>query len=221
MRWFRAVAWDVDGTLVDSEPLHHRALLAASLERGVDLSDLPDQHFRGLHVADVWTALRPRMPADLDRAEWFAAINAYYIANSADLKPLAGVVETIATLAARGVDQVCVSNSHRPVVRANLEALGLSAYIAFAITLEDVHNGKPDPEPYRCAVERLQLQPNEVLAVEDSKTGVVSAIAAGMSVALCADLPVDRPDRVTRILGVADILAWPSLRPPMRERGGV
>lgn len=92
MRSFRAVAWDVDGTLVDSEPLHHRALLAGSLRWGVDLSDLPEQQFRGTHMADAWAALRPRMPAELGPADWLAAITAYYIANSGDLKPLPGVV---------------------------------------------------------------------------------------------------------------------------------
>jgi HAD superfamily hydrolase (TIGR01509 family) len=211
MRSFLAVAWDVDGTLVDSEPLHHRALLAGSLRWGVDLSDLPEQQFRGIHMADVWAALRPRMPADLGPADWLAAINAYYIANSGDLKPLPGVVQTVAALAARGIPQVCVSNSSRPVVRANLAALGLSSYLAFAISLDDVSNGKPDPEPYLRVVERLQLQPNEVLAVEDSRTGVASAVAAGMTVALCADLPIERPDLVTHVVDIAEILGWPGL----------
>jgi len=101
MRRFRAVAWDVDGTLVDSEPLNHRALLAASRRWGVDLSDLPDRHFRGIHAGDVWTILRRRMPEGLAQVEWLAAINAYYIDNSRDLKPLSRVIETVATLAAR------------------------------------------------------------------------------------------------------------------------
>ena len=168
-------------------------------------------------MGDVWAALRPRMPSDLGRADWLAAINAYYIANSADLKPLPGVVQTVTTLAARGIHQVCVSNSHRSVVRANLEALRLSPYITFAIALDDVCSGKPDPEPYLCVVERLRLQPNEVLAVEDSETGVASAVAAGMSVALCADVPIERPDCVTRVTKISDILGWPALRPSRRE----
>ncbi|WP_216073394.1 hypothetical protein, partial [Acinetobacter baumannii] len=61
----RAVAWDIDGTLVDSEPRHHRALLAASLRWGADFSDLPDQAFRGVHMGDVWDVLRHRLPGDL------------------------------------------------------------------------------------------------------------------------------------------------------------
>ena len=98
-------------------------------------------------------------------------------------------------------------------MRANLEALDLSKHIAFMIALDDVRHGKPDPEPYRRVVERLHLEPNEVLAVEDSATGIASAVAAGLSVALCADLPIERPDRVARIADVADVLTWPELSP--------
>ena len=58
MSLFRAVAWDVDGTLIDSEGLHQRSLIEAGAEFGVDLSDLPDEAFRGVHMRDVWTALK-------------------------------------------------------------------------------------------------------------------------------------------------------------------
>jgi beta-phosphoglucomutase-like phosphatase (HAD superfamily) len=96
---------------------------------------------------------------------------------------------------------------HRSIVRANLESLGLSKHTAFRIALDDVRHGKPDPEPFRRVVERLHLEPNEVLAVEDSATGVASAVAVGLSVDLCADLPIERQDRA-RIADVAEILTW-------------
>jgi beta-phosphoglucomutase-like phosphatase (HAD superfamily) len=64
----RAIAWDIDGTLIDSEPLHHQSLLAGCRNWGIDLGDLPDQAFRGIHMGDVWTMLRPRLPAGLDCA---------------------------------------------------------------------------------------------------------------------------------------------------------
>ena len=64
MSVFRAVAWDIDGTLIDSEGLHQRSLIETGAEFGVDLSDLPDEAFRGIHMRDVWTALQPRFPED-------------------------------------------------------------------------------------------------------------------------------------------------------------
>jgi beta-phosphoglucomutase-like phosphatase (HAD superfamily) len=62
-----AVAWDIDGTLIDSEPLHHQALLDASASFGVDLKDLPPLAFRGVHMDEVWSSLRDRFPATLAR----------------------------------------------------------------------------------------------------------------------------------------------------------
>jgi beta-phosphoglucomutase-like phosphatase (HAD superfamily) len=59
----RAVAWDVDGTLVDSEPLHHQALLEACRNWSVDIADITDDTFRGVHMGDVWRAIAARMPA--------------------------------------------------------------------------------------------------------------------------------------------------------------
>lgn len=176
----RAIAWDVDGTLVDSEPLHHRALLAGSAIFGVDLSDLPDQAFRGVHMGDVWTILRPRLPRTLTEEEWLAAINRHYVANRHELIAMPQAVETIRALTGMGLPQVCVSNSARMIVDANLDALGVVADMQFSISLDDVVRGKPDPWPYAEACRRLGLAPAMVLAVEDSRTGIASAIAAGL-----------------------------------------
>lgn len=178
----RAVAWDIDGTLIDSEPLHHRSLLAGCRNWNVDLDDLPDQAFRGIHMGDVWTMLRPRFPAGLDQAEWLAAINAHYVANRADATPIPEAVETIRALADRGIAQVCVSNSGRQVVDANLDALGVLDLMRFTISLDDVPVGKPDPTPYRDACRQLAVAPGSVVAVEDSRTGADAARAAGLFV---------------------------------------
>ncbi len=182
MKRFRAVAWDIDGTLIDSEPLHHRALLAACRDLGTDLSDLPDQAFRGIHVGDVWKAISPRLPVEVAQAEWLARINDHYVAHRDSLVALPGAVATIRALATLDVLQVCVSNSSRSVVDANIDALGIADALAFSLSLDDVARGKPDPEPYRRARERLGVAPDEMAAVEDSLSGVRSARAAGLYV---------------------------------------
>ncbi len=184
----RAIAWDVDGTLVDSEPLHHRALLHGSSAFGIDLSDLPDQAFCGVHMGEVWQILRPRLPEALVEADWLAAINRHYVAHRHELSAVPGAVETIRCFTARGLPQVCVSNSARQIVDANLDALGIADAMAFTISLDDAAAGKPDPWPYAEACRRLGLDPAEVLAIEDSRTGVTSAVAAGLR---CAALGLD------------------------------
>lgn len=190
---FSAVAWDIDGTLVDSEPLHHRALLAASLEFGTDLCDLPEMAFRGIHMGDVWLILRDRLPPTLREGDWIDAINRHYVSGRHSLVAIPRAAETIRDLHLLGISQVCVSNSCRTVVDANLDALGISPYIDFSISLDDVSEGKPSPLPYQMAAERLGLAPGSVVAVEDSSTGVRSANAAGLyAVFLSTDQNADQ-----------------------------
>jgi HAD superfamily hydrolase (TIGR01509 family) len=177
---FSAVAWDIDGTLVDSEPLHHRALVDASREFGADLCDLPDMAFRGIHMGNVWLMLRDRLPPTLRETEWIDAINRHYVADRSSLNAIPGAVDVVRDLHRLGIQQVCVSNSCRAIVDANLDALAITSCIDFSISLDDVSEAKPSPVPYRMAVERLGLAPETVVAVEDSNTGVRSAQAAGL-----------------------------------------
>jgi HAD superfamily hydrolase (TIGR01509 family) len=182
MSIFRAVAWDIDGTLIDSEPLHQRALVAASAAVGVDLSDIEPETFRGVHAIDIWKAIKPRFPPGSSFKTWIATIEGYYVAHAGELEPSPGALEAMRELATRGVAQACVSNSGRAIVDANIEALGVGKIIAFSLSLDDVSSGKPDPEPYREAARRFALQAAEVVGVEDSGAGARSARAAGLYV---------------------------------------
>ncbi len=182
MSLFRAVAWDIDGTLIDSEPLHERALAATSAALGADLGDLEPDAFRGVHALDIWKALKPRFPAGSLFKTWIAAIEGYYVAHAGELEPIPGAIQAMRELAERGVAQACVSNSGRTIVDANIDALGIRSTIAFSLSLEDVSAGKPDPEPYREAARRLGAEPQAVVAVEDSGAGARSARAAGLYV---------------------------------------
>ncbi|MDO6584669.1 HAD family phosphatase [Salipiger sp. 1_MG-2023] len=179
----RGVAWDIDGTLVDSEPLHLRVLIDVCLSHGLDLRDDPVDRFLGVHMQDVWAALAPDLPKGLSGAAWMEAIQNSYVARAQELCQIPDAVAVIRALAQAGVPQVAVSNSGRQVVDANLAALGVAELLTTSISLDDVRNGKPDPEPYVRGARALGLPPAQVLAVEDSATGVLSALAAGLAVA--------------------------------------
>src|SRR5690349_3374300 len=178
----RAVAWDVDGTLVDSEPLHNEALIAACRNWNVDISDIPQDMFRGVHMSDVWSEIGPRMPAETKIQDWKKANGDFYVAHRNLLKPMPRALETVRALAAAGIRQVCVSNAGRVILDANVDALGLGGIMEFTMSIEDVAEGKPDPEPYVAGCARLGLTPQQVAAVEDSETGRRSARAAGLLV---------------------------------------
>jgi HAD superfamily hydrolase (TIGR01509 family) len=93
-----------------------------------------------------------------------------------------GALDAMRGLSGRGIGQVCVSNSNRRIVVANLAALGVHDLVAGIVGLDDVAAGKPDPTPYRAGCALLGLPPASVVAVEDSATGVAAARAAGLFV---------------------------------------
>ncbi|WP_413991448.1 HAD family hydrolase [Labrys okinawensis] len=182
----KAVAWDIDGTLADSEPLHEKVLFEVCQHFGADISDLPQDHFRGVHMGDVWAELKDRFSPDTSEEAWQKAIIDTYVARRAEVKAMHGAVETVKALASVGIRQGCVSNSSRRIVDANIAALGIAPYLDFSISLDDVEHGKPDPEPYARACRRFDLAPGQVLAVEDSFAGFASAVGAGLATAFYA-----------------------------------
>ncbi|MCO6188640.1 HAD family phosphatase [Rhizobium sp. L1K21] len=176
-----AIAWDVDGTLVDSEPLHHVALMAVSKRYGVHVS-ADDTRFVGVAMDDVWRVMSQQYPPELTRAVWLEEIVEAYIDNASKLKPVRGACEAMAAFYQAGFTQCCVSNSARRIVEANLAALGLDRMVSFLVAREDVDEGKPDPAPYALACAKLGMDPASVLAIEDSPVGAESARRAGLSV---------------------------------------
>ena len=179
----KAVAWDIDGTLVDSEPLHLKSLMLVCKKYNIDISDLPDEYFIGVNLYGVWKELRKRFPTSLKFDEWANQINSFYFANSSTLTITPYALEVINELHILGVIQAAVSNSNRSVVDINLDALGVSKILNFSLSLDDVKKGKPDPTPYQVATTKLGLEPYEILAVEDSNSGIISAQKAGLMVA--------------------------------------
>ncbi len=189
----KAVLWDIDGTLVDSEPLHLEALLAVCTRYDVDISDLPDDTFIGVNLNGVWDALKSRFPGDLHRATWTASIDDHYARHAEKLRAMPGAVETIKHLRASGIRQAAVSNSGRSVVDSNLAFLGISDLFEFSISLDDVSKPKPDPQPYLQALNIMKLDAAQAVAVEDSNAGAMSARSAGVKLVAYSnpDLPAD------------------------------
>ncbi len=178
----RAVAWDIDGTLIDSEPLHLRALLATCANHGVDISDLADDTFIGVNLHGVWQKLKMRYPPSLTMPVWVDELNEYYVAHADTLIPIAQAKYVATELSRLGIKQVAVSNSNRAVVDTNLQAVGVEAFMEFSLSLDDVSNGKPSPVPYEMAIKRLGLPASEIIAVEDSLSGIQSAKSAELVV---------------------------------------
>jgi len=179
----QAVLFDLDGLLVDSEPLWFEAEGAVAARLGGSPWTGGDQQaLLGGTLERTVRYLLDRGSVDADPAEvarWLVDSMAGLITDRG-LALLPGAGELHAELATAGIPVALVSSSKPEVVTAALDATGLRFDVV--ITGADVANGKPHPDPYLQAAAALAADPARCVALEDSATGVASARAAGCSV---------------------------------------
>ena len=179
----RAILWDMDGTLLDSEPAHAAAFYDALDELGLTVP--PGFHESLLGASDdrVHAALSAATGLALTLLEW-RAVKWQHYRRHANCIPLRQEVAALARdLAGQGVPMAVVSNSTADEVVLCLGASGLASLFSTTVSRADVTRGKPDPEGYLLAAARLGIPPNECLVVEDSPVGARAGVAAGMLVA--------------------------------------
>ncbi|GAA4872911.1 HAD-IA family hydrolase [Pseudonocardia benzenivorans] len=169
-RFFDAVLFDMDGTLIDSTPAVARSWATWAVEHDVAPRALVNSHGRPAVeiIADVLPA--GRVPAALDR------IVALELADTDGVVPLPGAVEALRACSRAAIVTSCT----RALARARIAAAGLPAP-AVVVTADDVTAGKPDPEPFLLAAEHLQVAAARCLVVEDAPAGLAAARAAGMA----------------------------------------
>lgn len=179
----KAIFWDNDGVLVDSEPLYFEATREALAELGVELTlaDFAELSLRrGASAFDVARGIAPeRIEAARLRR------NARYGERLAGIELIPGVREALAALHGR-VPLAVVTTSRRVHFEIQHARTGARAFFAFVLTNEDFTRKKPDPQPYLMAAARLGVDPGDCLVIEDSERGLRSAVAAGMR---CAVVP--------------------------------
>jgi HAD superfamily hydrolase (TIGR01509 family) len=186
----RAVLFDFDGVLVDSEPLHFRAMREALVAEGFTIDE--EEYWRHLLAHDDRGAIRIALerhgvPYDGSRIEAVTRRKAEaFEAGLAEVAFFPGVVDLVRSLQ-REVPLAIASGARRVEIEAILHAGGLRDAFTAVVGIDDVSRSKPNPEPYLAAMARLDgrapgLQPAQCLVIEDSCTGIAAGLAAGMKV---------------------------------------
>ncbi len=206
----RAILWDIDGTLMDSEPWHKRAIVDVCRGYGHELSEELCASLVGVSFRDLCTQLNAARPMPVTVDQCIDEINALYLTRVANVQPRPGAFALVESFAARGLHQACVSNSGREVVDAHMVAMGLP-HFRFSISRNDVANGKPHPEPYLTAAAKLGLPPEACAVIEDSPTGARSAAAAGMLTIAWPQDPGIAFDAVDHLVEDPAALDWDAL----------
>jgi beta-phosphoglucomutase len=203
-----AIVFDFDGVVVDTEPLHYRAFLAALDEHSVQFDfDHYQRHYIGFDDRDGFAAISRDHSLLISPEQLRVLIDekaaAFEAMVTEGLDPLPGVVPLIRTASAILSTAICSGALRCDIdaVLATLDGGGLTDLFETIVTADDVAKSKPDPQSYRLAAERLGIAPSNCVAIEDTPAGLQSARAAGLkTLAVATTYPqsdlVGKADRV-------------------------
>ena len=208
------VIFDNDGVLVDSEPISNRLLAAYLTELGHPTSyedSLRDYMGAAMHrIHDlIEERTGQRLPDDFDDVFHARVFEAF----ERELEPVAGAVGVVEKLAAGGVPYCVASSGSHERIRVGHRKTGLDRWFddGRIFSSQDVGRGKPAPDLFLYAAERMGVAPERCVVVEDSPLGVQAAVAAGMDVyGFTAMTPAERLDGATQLFSdlgeLADLL---------------
>ena len=175
-----AVLWDMDGTLVDTEPYWIAAEHEIVEEHGGTWSDEFAHQLVGNDLLVSATFIKDNSAVEWEPERIIDELLLRVIARVREHVPWRpGARELLEALRAQGVPSALVTMSWRSLADAVLDALPEGTF-AVVVTGDEVSHGKPHPEPYRAAARQLGVSPQDCVAIEDSPTGVRSAVAAGV-----------------------------------------
>jgi beta-phosphoglucomutase len=218
------VLWDLDGTLADSGDYHWRSWRETMRVEGIELTYqqfLDSFGQKNDRILTTW--LGPETPVErIQRIGDTKEARYREFARDEGLVPLPGAVEWVQRLRASGWRQAIASSAPRANVDVMLDAIGLAPFMDAVVSAEDVTRGKPDPQVFLRAAERLGVSPAVCIVVEDAAAGVEAARRAGMKTIgvnagapLAADLYVrsladQAPDAFETLLGGSGIRRRPT-----------
>jgi HAD superfamily hydrolase (TIGR01509 family) len=183
---------DMDGTLIDTEPVWFAAEQAAVARFGGHLPDDAREALLGTDAETLIAVLIERYGADTDHASLNQALGEEIGSRLGEAPALPGAAELVEAAAIAGLRCAVVSNSPAGVVEATLAPHRWARWLDVRITADDVRRPKPSPDLYRLGLTRLGLDASEVVAVEDSPLGATAAVAAGVR---CIAVPAPQAAR--------------------------
>jgi beta-phosphoglucomutase family hydrolase len=180
---FAAYIFDLDGTLIDTMPLHYRAWDAAMRSAGLAVKLDEDLFYSlgGVPTVRVAELIGQHYKMQIDPQKVFHQKETLFLELQADARLIQPVAE-FARQAERTHPLAIASGGTRDIVNRSLELAGLTSLFRAVVTADDVVHGKPAPDMFLLAARLLGVEPTKCLVFEDAEPGIKGALAAGMQV---------------------------------------
>jgi HAD superfamily hydrolase (TIGR01509 family) len=177
----QAAIFDLDGVLIDSEPIWSRARAAIVARLGGHWTEDDQRNVMGANSRQWSAYIKRTWNLPHSEEEIFQLVLAEMMAlYERHIPVLPGAREAVALLGAQ-YPLAVASSSPRELIPVALQRAGLAAWFKELVSSDEVAHGKPSPDVYLLAAERLSVSPDLCLAIEDSTNGIRAALAAGMS----------------------------------------
>lgn len=180
----RAFIFDMDGVIVDSEPIHSRTKMETFRHYGLSFAEEDLIHYMGRTTKALFQdVLQEQRRRDLNLQEMIDYKHQLYLdilRHDAAVQPVAGVQGLFDALQKAKIPAAVASSAGRQVIEAVLEKFGLQGYFQSVLSGADLPKSKPDPAVYLRSAQQLAGAPEECVVLEDAASGVAAAKAAGM-----------------------------------------
>jgi sugar-phosphatase len=206
----KAAIFDLDGTLVNSEPGNRARWTRLFDSHAVPYDDALIASFAGRRGREVLTELAHMFPGRTVE-ELFREVLSYELGPDVlDAVPVPGAVALVRSISVRGVPIGVVTSGGRRYAEGQLARLGIRELFDVLVTAEDVTEGKPSPEGFLTACARLGVEPGQAVAFEDAPAGVAAAKAAGMpTVGVATTQARDALAAADLVVGDLTEVSWP------------
>jgi len=180
----KAIIFDMDGVLVDSEPFHLEIENRQFSLNQISISEEEHQSYMGSTSVVMWNKIaeRHKLPIAveelieqnrLESIKYFSALN--------EIPVMPGLVDLLKKLQAKNYPLAVASSSYPEIIELILERTSLKKYFQVIVSGQEAGKSKPEPDIFLLAAHKLQVKPEYCLVVEDSANGIKAANAAGMS----------------------------------------